>query len=471
MLRRLQGTAGNFAAQRLARSLPLSTSADPEAQASLLGGSVAPRMPRQPVTSTGRLTPEAEVAAEPVTGPDADVRVSTDGDEIANQDGPAGADAMTLHGQIFVDPAIDLATPYGSRVLGHELVHVGQQRHGGGRGPQFHNGEHPLLSPDLLDDPGMVKAFKNNPAIRKDRKGDTVKLLQTRLLKFGYQLPKSIKQDGELDGDFGDETFDAVKMFQRDHGLVDDGVVGHQTVTVLDELGPAPSPSTDPIADALAEGEETKKWTVEEFIVAWEKKEGRKMTEQERESLALGCIGITVLNLQQGNVAPPLNLSFDTFAQAKAVAAALDAILAAQPALDQLPDAIAANPTLAALKNVQQTFPVTPDPYEYKAIVFSKRFWSNQSTDAAERENPDDEAFQPDPVTGQVEMKDYRYAARPGQVNFDYGWYDEETDSWWHANHADPGMEVYQSTLEHYSRPLKDFDRQVFSVAFARKPK
>jgi peptidoglycan hydrolase-like protein with peptidoglycan-binding domain len=470
MLGRLQGVVGNSVMQRLAQTLP-EPPVDLEDQATRLEGDVETQIPGQPVNSAGQLTPEAETAAEPLTGPAAEVRVSTDRDAIANHGGPASADAMTLRGEVFIDPSVDLTTPYGSRVLGHELVHVGQQRRNGSSGPQFHNDEHELSSPDMLADEGMVKAFNNSPAIRRGRKGDSVKLLQTHLLKFGYQLPKSIQEDGELDGSFGGETFDAVKMFQRDYGLNDDGVVGHQTVTKLDELGPAPTPSTDPIADALEEDEASKTWTVEEYIAAWEKKEGRKMTEAERKQLALGCIGITVLNLQQGNVAPPLNLSFDTLDQARGVATALNAILAAKPAMDELPAAVLANPTLAILKNVLQSFPITPDPYAYKAIVFSKRFWSNQSDDAADQENPDDAAFKPDPVTGQVDMTDYKYQGKPGFINFDYGWYDEDTDTWWHANHADPGMEVYQSTLEHYSQPLQDFDRQVFSVAFARKPK
>lgn len=30
-------------------------------------------------------------------------------------------------------------------------------------------------------------------------------------------------------------------------------------------------------------------------------------------------------------------------------------------------------------------------------------------------------------------------------------------------------MKVYQSTLKHYSQPLQNFDRQVFTVAMAKK--
>ena len=70
-------------------------------------------------------------------------------------------------------------------------------------------------------------------------------------------------------------------------------------------------------------------------------------------------------------------------------------------------------------------------------------------------------------------------------INFDYGFYDPVTNNWWHANHCeqikdstgkvinpgcnfDPGsMEVYESTLGHYSRPLYDFDKQVFCVGIS----
>jgi hypothetical protein len=54
-------------------------------------------------------------------------------------------------------------------------------------------------------------------------------------------------------------------------------------------------------------------------------------------------------------------------------------------------------------------------------------------------------------------------------INFDYGWYDEATNTWFHANHMEPGMTVYQSTLSNFSRPLLNFDRQIFVVAMARK--
>ena len=86
-------------------------------------------------------------------------------------------------------------------------------------------------------------------------------------------------------------------------------------------------------------------------------------------------------------------------------------------------------------------------------MIFSKRFYS------------DGQPYTPDPKTGKVDMSGYKYKAKPGLVNFDYGFYDESSNSWWHANHSEPGMKVYRSTKQHYSRPLQDFDKQVFSVA------
>lgn len=67
------------------------------------------------------------------------------------------------------------------------------------------------------------------PTLRKGSKGSYVSLLQTLLLNRGYKLPKY-----GADGDFGNETLTAVKQFQRDWGLVEDGVVGAKTWEMLE---------------------------------------------------------------------------------------------------------------------------------------------------------------------------------------------------------------------------------------------
>lgn len=57
--------------------------------------------------------------------------------------------------------------------------------------------------------------------LRTGSRGDDVKLLQRRLLEEGFSLPKF-----GVDGIFGPETERAVIAFQRENGLVQDGIAG-----------------------------------------------------------------------------------------------------------------------------------------------------------------------------------------------------------------------------------------------------
>ena len=67
------------------------------------------------------------------------------------------------------------------------------------------------------------------PTLRKGSKGNTVRELQTMLLKLGYDLGSC-----GIDGDFGKATEAAVKSFQSDHRLEVDGVVGPVTYGELE---------------------------------------------------------------------------------------------------------------------------------------------------------------------------------------------------------------------------------------------
>lgn len=168
----------------------------------------------------------------------------------------------------------------------------------------------------------------------------------------------------------------------------------------------------------------TQIYSVDEYVKLWEEKNCRKMTDAERATLARGCIGITAVELgTSGN--PNLNNCYSTLDQAKARAKEMQSDCAKSGR--------------------------TP-------MIFSKRFYS------------DGKPYTPDPTTGRVDMSGYTYKAKPKKeggtyVNFDYGFYDEASNSWWHANHKEPGMKVKRSTLEYYSQPLLDFDKQVFCVA------
>ena len=72
---------------------------------------------------------------------------------------------------------------------------------------------------------------KTHPTLRKGMKGSDVREMQEKLLKCGEALPKY-----GADGDFGKETLNAVKSFQKKHGLTVDGICGRQTWGMLDKL-------------------------------------------------------------------------------------------------------------------------------------------------------------------------------------------------------------------------------------------
>ena len=58
-------------------------------------------------------------------------------------------------------------------------------------------------------------------------RGDAVRRLQQALLNAGY------KQVRTADGIYGQWTYDAVRAFQKDHGLAVDGIAGKNTQNAL----------------------------------------------------------------------------------------------------------------------------------------------------------------------------------------------------------------------------------------------
>ena len=68
-------------------------------------------------------------------------------------------------------------------------------------------------------------------------KGEPVAIVQQALLDLGFSLPFTNKS-GSPDGIFGGETLKAVQAFQKKYGLIQDGVVGKQTMAKLDSLLP-----------------------------------------------------------------------------------------------------------------------------------------------------------------------------------------------------------------------------------------
>lgn len=72
-------------------------------------------------------------------------------------------------------------------------------------------------------DPNNTPA-PTSPLLKTGVRGDEVRRLQERLQALGYYA-------GELDGQYGQGTAEAVKLFQAQHGLTSDGVAGEATLS------------------------------------------------------------------------------------------------------------------------------------------------------------------------------------------------------------------------------------------------
>lgn len=213
---------------------------------------------------------------------------------------------------------------------------------------------------------------------------------------------------------------------------------------------PLPEGAEKPV---YGEDHDQRRYSREQYEHMWEEEQGRKLKDGEKDTIRRGCIGITANNIAGGG--NPLQYAEATFGD-------FDHAHKYMQGKNKELHEMRADPSRANL---------APDG-EY--IVFAKLFWSNQKE--GDNSKPDDKAFLADPKTGRMDMTGYKYKAQPGYVNFDYGFWDESTQSFWHANHMeyrDPAqakkdpMKVYQSTKEHFVRGYIDFDRIVFGVARA----
>lgn len=78
---------------------------------------------------------------------------------------------------------------------------------------------------------GDMPTPTTKPTLRKGDSGEWVAVLQTKLVMRGYDIGKS-----GVDSKFGKDTEKAVKDFQRNNGLVVDGVCGQKTWDALDDV-------------------------------------------------------------------------------------------------------------------------------------------------------------------------------------------------------------------------------------------
>lgn len=88
---------------------------------------------------------------------------------------------------------------------------------------------------------GGTGTYKRNIILKLGSRGSEVEVLQGMLQGQGYQI--------KIDGAFGEKTRNQVMLFQIDHNLEPDGIVGQNTFNILEKLPPQPICETEVIDD------------------------------------------------------------------------------------------------------------------------------------------------------------------------------------------------------------------------------
>ena len=269
----------------------------------------------------------------------------------------------------------------------------------------------------------------------------------------GVSLSGGVGKPGDSYEKHADAVSSAVTSGKSAAGMLQKKADGGGSAVQASTVQMLGTPLGEQLPEGAAEPEhlnssKQRQYSVEQYVEMWEAERGRKMTAGEQKTLARGCIGIVALNLTGGGN-PPLDHSFATFDQAKKLVDEWNAFIQ---------------------KHKGETTSDGKKVGDFKAVLFAKLFWSNQSPVEEERKKGDDKAYLPD-EDGKVDMSDYKYRSQPGYINFDYGFWDEGSQSFWHANHCQPGMKVYQSTKDKFSAGYMDFDRVIFCAAIVKNYK
>jgi hypothetical protein len=277
--------------------------------------------------------------------------------------------------------------------------------------------------------------------------------------KRGVQLKGGVGAEGDSHEQNADAVADRVVQGKSASDLLDpvaggdgDSAVQAKSIQFLGhKLGEKlPEGAAKPV---YGEDDDQRRYSREQYNEMWEAEQGKKLSGAEQSTIERGCIGLTANNIAGGG--NPLDYAeavYGTFDQAHK-------------------HMQVKNKELEAMRAKPETSAMAP---EGQYILFAKMFWSNQQ--AGDNKKADDKAFRPDPKTGKVDMSGYKYKGQPGYVNFDYGWWDDTSQAFWHANHMeykDPEkrktnpMKVYQSTKDKFIAGYIDFDRTVFGIALA----
>lgn len=97
----------------------------------------------------------------------------------------------------------------------------------------------PTPVPTATPSPVPTQTPDSSTVLEKGDRGDAVRALQEKLIALGFLT-------GSADGIFGSDTRDAVKAFQRNYGIDDDGKAGPETLAALESITVAPSNPSQP---------------------------------------------------------------------------------------------------------------------------------------------------------------------------------------------------------------------------------
>ncbi len=167
-----------------------------------------------------------------------------------------------------------------------------------------------------------------------------------------------------------------------------------------------------------------------------------------RTTLDMGCIGITLINLG-GKSWKDID-----FSNAFAASDFREGLALARRELERI------RRDQASWKQQKNMYGEQAEPR-----IIAVRFWTK---------NPS--AFVPD-RNGRVDMSKFEWPRhestqllKPGACPFDFGFYDEKNDSWWHANTGATvyrnEMRVYESSLATFNFGYRDFNRTIFVVTW-----
>lgn len=244
-----------------------------ERQADQIGAHIGAALGTSGPLSHGRLPESARESAEKELG------VDLGGTELrsdaASHDRAAskGALALTEGSTVSFAKGQLNSTPQGRNLVGHELVHVAQQRTHGASSPQLksHCGTAGPAREEDPSTPGIPPLIyrTSDPALLRRRAirpvvGHAQNLLNVFLSRLAQGqvelspaaekriavLRKRLKDPSRIEADcfFGNETDAAASMFQVARGLKEDGRIGEKTWPVLEKptASPAPSPNPQP---------------------------------------------------------------------------------------------------------------------------------------------------------------------------------------------------------------------------------